>query len=97
MRRDLQILSAQGDRLWVAVTELQRGLEDLETEQATMQQRMNQILQRVKSLTKSWSGGQTQLDVGFIKVREKTKPELSSNCLRVKMIALVLLNKASVL
>lgn len=73
VRRDLQIQSAQGDRLWVAVTELQRGLEDLETEQATMQQRMNQILQRVKSLTESWSGGQTQLDVSFIKVREKNK------------------------
>ncbi|KAG7240851.1 hypothetical protein INR49_023425 [Caranx melampygus] len=68
VRSDLQILSARGDRLWVAVKELQKGLEDLETEQTTMQQRMNHILQRVKSLTKSWSGGQTQLGVDFMKV-----------------------------
>lgn len=73
MRSDLQILSARGDRLWTAVKELQKGLEDLETEQTTMQQRMNQILQRVKSLSKSWSGGQTQLDVGFMKVRENKR------------------------
>ncbi|XP_071322860.1 uncharacterized protein [Trachinotus anak] len=68
VRRDLQILSARGDRLWTAVKELQRGLEDLESDQRAMEQRMNQILQRVKSLTEPRSGDQNQLGVGFMKV-----------------------------
>ncbi|TKS84161.1 hypothetical protein D9C73_019065 [Collichthys lucidus] len=68
VRKDLQVLSARGDRLWRAVKDLQKGLEDLETEQVLLQHRMNRILQRVKSLTEPRSGDQTRLDVSSIKV-----------------------------
>ncbi|KAE8284824.1 hypothetical protein D5F01_LYC16265 [Larimichthys crocea] len=68
VRKDLQVLSARGDRLWRAVKDLQKGLEDLETEQVAPQHRMNRILQRVKSLTEPRSGDQTQLDVSSMKV-----------------------------
>ncbi|KAF3848784.1 hypothetical protein F7725_015281, partial [Dissostichus mawsoni] len=40
-----------GDRLWKAARDLQKVLEDVETEQGTMQQRINRVLQRIKSLT----------------------------------------------
>lgn len=72
VRKDLQILSARGDRLWRAVRDLQKGLEDLETEQGATQHRMNQILQRVKSLVEPSAGLQTQVDVDVLKV-SKTK------------------------
>ncbi|XP_022600346.1 uncharacterized protein LOC111221244 [Seriola dumerili] len=79
VRRDLQILSARGDRVWTAVKDLQKGLEDLETEQRATQHRMNQILQRVKSLTQLRSGGQTQLGVGFMRViLDKQAQQLAS-------------------
>lgn len=68
MRKDLQILSARGDRLWRAVRDLQKGLEDLETEQGATQLRMNQILRRVKSLVEPSAGIHTQLDVNALKV-----------------------------
>lgn len=68
MRKDLQILSARGDGLWRAVRDLQKGLEDLETEQGATQLRMNQILQRVKSLVEPSAAFQTQLDVNALKV-----------------------------
>lgn len=68
VRKDLQILSARGDRLWRAVRDLQKGLDDLETEQGATQHRMNRILQRVKSLAEPSSGGQTQLDFSAMKV-----------------------------
>ncbi|XP_070707257.1 angiopoietin-related protein 3-like [Pempheris klunzingeri] len=67
-RKDLQILSAKGDRLWRAVRDLQKVLEDLDTEQGAVQQRMNRILQRMKSLSEPSSGGKTQLDVSSVKV-----------------------------
>ncbi|XP_040013878.1 angiopoietin-related protein 3-like [Xiphias gladius] len=68
VRKDLQILSARGDRLWRVVKDLQKGLEDLETEQRAMQHRMNRILQRVKSLTEPGSGGQTRPNISSMKV-----------------------------
>lgn len=68
VRKDLQILSAKRDRLWRAVRDLQRELEDLETEQGAMQDQMNRILQRLKSLTEPRTGGQTQLDISSVKV-----------------------------
>ncbi|KAG8010879.1 Phosphatidylinositol 4-phosphate 5-kinase type-1 beta [Nibea albiflora] len=68
VRKDLQVLSARGDGLWRAVKDLQKGLEDLETEQVASQHRMNRILQRVKSLTEPRSGDQTRLDVSSMKV-----------------------------
>ncbi|GAA6233954.1 uncharacterized protein LOC108901125 isoform X2 [Lates japonicus] len=68
VRKDLQILSARGDRLWRVVKELQKGLEDLEMEQRAMEQRMNRILQRVESLSEPRSGGRSQLDVSSMKV-----------------------------
>ncbi|XP_029300801.1 uncharacterized protein LOC115016868 [Cottoperca gobio] len=68
VRKDLQILSARVDRLWKAAKDLQRGLEDEAMEQGAMQLRMNRILQKVKILTDPKSGGQTQLNVGYMKV-----------------------------
>ncbi|XP_073334464.1 uncharacterized protein [Pagrus major] len=68
VRKDLQIMNARGDRLWRAARDLQKGLEDLETEQGATQQRMNRIVQKVKSLTEPRTGGQTQLDVSSMKV-----------------------------
>uniref|UniRef100_UPI0037E950ED angiopoietin-related protein 3-like n=1 Tax=Semicossyphus pulcher TaxID=241346 RepID=UPI0037E950ED len=68
VRKDLQILRARGDRLWRTVKDLQKGLEDLETEQGATQQRMNGILQRVESLSEPRSGGQTGLDIASVKV-----------------------------
>nr|XP_046230763.1 uncharacterized protein LOC124051434 [Scatophagus argus] len=66
VRKDLQILSARGDRLWGAVRDLQEGLEDLETEQGATQHRINRILQRLKGLTEPSLEG--QLDVSSVKV-----------------------------
>lgn len=85
MRKDLQILSARGDRLWRAVRDLQKGLDDLETEQGATQHRMNQILHRVKSLTEPSSGGQTQLDVSAMKVSK----EQELNCCNTQVFVLV--------
>ncbi|XP_029372363.1 uncharacterized protein LOC115052416 [Echeneis naucrates] len=68
VRRDLQILSARGDKLWTAVKELQSGLEGLQTEQRAMEHWMNQVLQRVKRLTEPRPRGQTQLGTGFMKL-----------------------------
>ncbi|XP_035524051.1 uncharacterized protein LOC118332745 [Morone saxatilis] len=68
VRKDLQIQSARGDRLWKAVRDLQKGLEDLETEQGATQHQMNRILQRLRSLTGPSSGDQTQLDINNTKV-----------------------------
>ncbi|XP_076614518.1 uncharacterized protein LOC143338181 isoform X1 [Chaetodon auriga] len=68
VRKDQQILRARGDRLWKVVKDLQKGLEDLQTEQGTTQHRMNRVLQRMKSLTEARSGGQSQLDVSSVKL-----------------------------
>ncbi|XP_069563362.1 coiled-coil domain-containing protein 157-like [Brachyistius frenatus] len=69
VRKDQQILSARWDRLWRAVRDLQKELEDLETEQGAVQQRMNRILQSVESLTEPRSAaGQTQTDISSMKV-----------------------------
>ncbi|XP_045923213.1 uncharacterized protein LOC123981973 isoform X2 [Micropterus dolomieu] len=68
VRKDLQILSARGDRLWRAARDLQKGLADLETEQGAMQHRMDWILQRVRSLTELRTGPQTQLEISAMKV-----------------------------
>ncbi|XP_028274255.1 uncharacterized protein LOC114444049 [Parambassis ranga] len=65
VRKDLQILSAIRDRLWRAVRDLQKELEELEAEQEAMQQRMNRVLQKVKILTEPRSGGQT--DFSYMK------------------------------
>lgn len=73
VRKDLQILSARVDRLWRLARDLQKGLEDLETEQGAMQHRMNRILQRVKSLRELRSGGQTQLDISSVKVNKNLR------------------------
>ncbi|XP_040915292.1 uncharacterized protein LOC121195721 isoform X1 [Toxotes jaculatrix] len=79
VRKDLQMVSARGDRQWRVVKELQKGLEDLETEQKSMQCRMNRILQTVKSLTEPRSRGQSQLDISSIKViMDKQAKRLSS-------------------
>ncbi|XP_074473843.1 uncharacterized protein LOC141757323 isoform X2 [Sebastes fasciatus] len=67
-KQELQIMSARGDRLWRAARDLQKVLEDLETEQGAMQHRTNRILQKVKSLTEPRSGGQTQPDISSMKV-----------------------------
>nr|XP_019960690.1 PREDICTED: uncharacterized protein LOC109640902 isoform X2 [Paralichthys olivaceus] len=67
-RQDLQILSARGDRLWRTVKELQKLLEDLETEQRTSQHRLDRVLRRVRGLTEPGSRGQAQLDVSSMKV-----------------------------
>nr|XP_019960689.1 PREDICTED: uncharacterized protein LOC109640902 isoform X1 [Paralichthys olivaceus] len=67
-RKDLQILSARGDRLWRTVKELQKLLEDLETEQRTSQHRLDRVLRRVRGLTEPGSRGQAQLDVSSMKV-----------------------------
>ncbi|KAK5851697.1 hypothetical protein PBY51_023232 [Eleginops maclovinus] len=68
VRKDLQILSARGDRLSKAARDLQKGLEDVEMEQGVMQHRINRILQKIKSLTEPKSRGPTQLDMGSVKV-----------------------------
>lgn len=73
VRKDLQILSARVDRMWRLARDLQKGLEDLETEQGAMQHRMNRILQRVKSLRELRSGGQTQLDISSVKVNKNLR------------------------
>ncbi|XP_034457850.1 uncharacterized protein LOC117771514 [Hippoglossus hippoglossus] len=67
-RKDLQILSARGDRLWRTVKELQKLLEDLETEQRTSQHRLDRVLRRVRGLTEPGSGGRAQPDVSSMKV-----------------------------
>lgn len=67
VRKDLQILSARGDRLWWAARDLQKGLEDLEMEQGTMQRRTNRLFQKVKSLTEPRSGDQTPLHIASMK------------------------------
>ncbi|XP_041816745.1 uncharacterized protein LOC121623521 [Chelmon rostratus] len=67
VRKDQQILRARGDRLWKAAKDLQRGLEDLQTEQGATQHQMNRILQRMKSLTEPRPGGQTLLDASAVK------------------------------
>lgn len=68
VRKDLQVLSARKDRLWRAARDLQKEYEDLETEQETMQRRMNRILQRVKCLDQLRSGGRVPTDFGSMKV-----------------------------
>ena len=68
VRKDLQIMDARGDRLWRAARDLQKGLEDLEAEQGATQQRMNRIVQKVKSLTEPRTAGQTQLHVSSMTV-----------------------------
>ncbi|XP_030292127.1 uncharacterized protein LOC115592968 isoform X3 [Sparus aurata] len=69
VRKDLQIMDARGDRLWRAARDLQKGLEDLEAEQGATQQRMNRIVQKVKSLTEPRTAGQTRLHVSSAKAR----------------------------
>ncbi|KAM3599787.1 uncharacterized protein V6R79_011508 [Siganus canaliculatus] len=79
LRKDLQILSARGDRSWRSVKDLQKGLEDLETEQGATQQRMNRILQRLRSLSEPSLRPQAPLDVDFMKVLiEKRGRQLAS-------------------
>ncbi|KAK5878566.1 hypothetical protein CesoFtcFv8_023964 [Champsocephalus esox] len=84
VRKDLQILSARGDRLWKAARDLQKVLEDVETEQGAMQQRINRVLQRIKSLTEPKSRGKTQLDMGSVKVvmdkQARKLASLNSKC-----------------
>lgn len=59
MRKNLQILSARGDRLWRAVRDLQTELDDLEAEQGATRYRMDQILQRLRSMAEPSLTGQT--------------------------------------
>ncbi|XP_029921536.1 uncharacterized protein LOC115369115 [Myripristis murdjan] len=68
VRKDLQMLSAKGDRLERVVQDLQRGLRDLVAEQGAMELRMSQILQRVMSVSEPASGSQTQLNMSLMKV-----------------------------
>ncbi|CAK6965142.1 uncharacterized protein LOC122968712 [Scomber scombrus] len=68
VRKDLQVMSARGDRMRRAVRDLQKGMEELETEQEAMQQQMNRILQGVKSLTEPRSEGRRQLNIRAMKV-----------------------------
>lgn len=62
-------MSARGDRLRRAVRDLQKGMEELETEQEAMRQQMNRILQGVKSLSEPRSEGRRQLNIRAMKVR----------------------------
>ncbi|KAM8744394.1 uncharacterized protein AB9X84_018375 isoform 1-T2 [Acanthopagrus schlegelii] len=79
VRKDLQMMAARGDRLWRAARDLQKGLEDLEAEQGATQQRMNRIVQKVKSLTEPRTAGQTQLHVSSMKaVVDKQARRLAS-------------------
>ncbi|XP_062268295.1 uncharacterized protein LOC133974666 [Platichthys flesus] len=64
-RKDLQILSARGDRLWRTVKELQKLLEDVETDQRTEQHRLDRVLRRVRGLTEP--GARVQPDVSSMK------------------------------
>ncbi|XP_040053738.2 uncharacterized protein LOC120831906 [Gasterosteus aculeatus] len=50
-RKDLQILTARGDGLWRAATDLQEELVDGQRERKAMQRRTNRIIQKVKSRT----------------------------------------------
>ncbi|XP_026196134.1 uncharacterized protein LOC113148604 [Anabas testudineus] len=79
VRKDLQILSAKGDRLQRAVTDLKKGLEDLETEQGAMQTWMSWIHQKVKSLSEPLSGGHAQINVSSVKdIIDKQAQQLAS-------------------
>jgi len=71
--------SARRDRLWRAVRDLQKELEDLETEQGAVQHQMNRIIQSVKSLTESRSGSRTQPDTSSVKVSKKKELLLDNN------------------
>ncbi|CAB1455453.1 unnamed protein product [Pleuronectes platessa] len=68
-RKDLQILSARGDRLWRTVKELQKLLEDVETDQRTEQHRLDRVLRRVRGLTGPGPGpgARVQPDVSSMK------------------------------
>ncbi|KAG7498656.1 hypothetical protein JOB18_016860 [Solea senegalensis] len=66
-RKDLQMLSARGDRLWRTVKELQSGLDDVDTEQRNLQHRTNRVLQALKTLTQE-PRSRGQLDFSSMKV-----------------------------
>lgn len=51
VRKEQQVLRAGGDRLWRSVSDLQMGLDELKSEQATMRQRMSRIFHRASSLS----------------------------------------------
>ncbi|XP_074546786.1 uncharacterized protein LOC141805571 [Halichoeres trimaculatus] len=79
VRKDLQVLRAKGDHLWRTVKDLQKGLEDLETDQGDMQQRMNHVLQHMKSLSETESEDPTQLNINYVKaVMAKQSKQLNS-------------------
>ncbi|KAK2818874.1 hypothetical protein Q5P01_024435 [Channa striata] len=79
VRKDLQILSAKGDRLQRVVKDLKRGLEDLETERGTIQCWINWIRQKVESLTEPRSRQQAQLDISSVKdIMDKQAERLAS-------------------
>lgn len=66
VRKELQVHVARGDRLWRTVRDLQRLLQDLETEQDAMQTRLDRILQEVTSLTENGPAG--RIDDGAVKI-----------------------------
>ncbi|XP_006803534.1 uncharacterized protein LOC102787905 [Neolamprologus brichardi] len=68
VRKVLQTLSARRDRQWRTVRDLQKESEDLETEKAAMQRRMNRILQSMRSLTEARSGGGACTGISSMKV-----------------------------
>ncbi|XP_039856278.1 uncharacterized protein LOC120714231 isoform X2 [Simochromis diagramma] len=68
VRKVLQTSSARRDRQWRTVRDLQKESEDLETEQAAMQHRMNRILQSMRSLTEARSGGGACTGISSMKV-----------------------------
>ncbi|XP_029986237.1 uncharacterized protein LOC115416564 [Sphaeramia orbicularis] len=77
VRKELQVHVAQGDWLWRTVRDLQRLLQDLETEQDAMQTRLDRILQEVTSLTQNGSTG--RIDHGAVKlIMDKQARRLAS-------------------
>lgn len=71
VRKDQQILRARGDRLWMTIRDLQKGLDELKTEQGATQHQMNQIFRKVKSQTEPSFKGKTQLDLSTMRVRKR--------------------------
>lgn len=70
VRGELQTLSVRGDKMWQEIRDLQRGLDDLKTEQGAMQHRTYQILLKIKRLAElSLEGGVQHNIVGAMKVK----------------------------
>ncbi|KAM4634675.1 uncharacterized protein ACJ7VT_002656 [Polymixia lowei] len=66
VRKDLQMLSARGDRLEKVVRDLEHGLGELVAEQGALEDRVSQILQRVE--TEPVSGSEPPLNMSLMKV-----------------------------